>query len=267
MRSPLSWHSTETDYSVEQRLVERLATLRRRRHLAEVRLKRSEGLMQMMTPAVIKQEMEDQLAASWKGSPVVLAILFAQPGSPAVRQLCERGSYFNERTGDDWHLFFPGYFTFETPEVTVNTERLFQGAYHVDEIDDSRWFFSPSYFEKFRRDIERESEGRWAYSGETDLVILSVYLPSRGISTPDWESMLAGKLTDPDVGTQSLTLAQAIEKRMKDHDYDLQDAHFGLADVFGQPTSEGEGRSGLRASIPAIIQILRALAYLLRDHG
>ena len=266
MRSPLSWHSEASSYSVEQRLMERLTTLRRRRLMAEARLKRSADVLQTMTTAVIEQEIADRLAASWTGSPVVLAFLFSQPGSAAVEQLCQRGAYFNERTGDDWDLFFPGYFTFDTPELAQNTDQLLKDAIHVGDVDDLPWFFNPSYFEKFRKELEHGAKGRWTYSGETDLVVLSVYLHDQGAPTVDWESLQAGQLTDPNVGAHSLTLAEAIEKRMEDHDHDLQDEHFGLVDVFGQPRTDDEGGSGLLAYAPTVIQILRVLAELFHDH-
>ena len=207
MQSPVSWQSASTGYSVERCLQQRLSSLRARQHRAEQLLSHSDGLAQMMIGTPSRQDTQARLNASWNGSKIVLGMLFAHPDSGAIRQLCERGSYFDLRTKATWDLYFPGYIN--STEVALPTD-----ARRVCSNEDSPWYFSPTYFETYRSDLEKGSEGRWRYSGETDLVIVLADLPKQGDVTFEWESLQFSQLTDPNIGFTSSTLSQSLERIM-----------------------------------------------------
>src|SRR5579859_5452107 len=59
-----------------------------------------------MRAAGKRQEYENAIKSRMQSGPMVLAFLFAQPDSDAVRTLDTRGKYFDIRTGDTWDLFF-----------------------------------------------------------------------------------------------------------------------------------------------------------------
>ena len=43
-------------------------------------------------------------------TPSVVILVFAYPNSWSVKQLIQRHEYFDIRSGDDWDVFFPGYY-------------------------------------------------------------------------------------------------------------------------------------------------------------
>ncbi|MFZ2112255.1 MAG: hypothetical protein WAU77_00835 [Solirubrobacteraceae bacterium] len=166
----------------------------------------------------------DALRARWKGGPHVLAFLFAQPDSVAIRDLRARVDYFDHRTGDVWDLFFPGYYreeskpTYDDRPVGVTRE----------------WFFNPSGFDEIRRHIEDASAGLWRYSGNTDLVLIGCWLSGQMYSshiTIDWQSTLSGELTDREAGVTTLTLGAVVERITRDLEHGIEDGGYGVGQV------------------------------------
>lgn len=167
-------------------------------------------------------------------------LVFAQPDSWSARQLCARRSYFDVRSGEDWDVFFPGYYRYGSmgdPE-----------AVKLDEY----WGFSPRAFDSFRRELEQKSESRWRSDGESELVAMNATLVPGG-PVVDFASVVNGPLTEPDISVTTRTLAQAIERLGQQVDDRAEDADYGLAEVVGKAdevrAKEGViGRIGIGAA-------------------
>lgn len=186
-------------------------------------------------PARTRQDYETSLSARWPGGPTVLAFLFAQPDSDAIRMLDARGEYFDVRTGDTWDLFFPGYYRSasesqgQPPAAARPAGRDYAGG----------WCFSASDFNALRGHIEQASGGRWQYSGSSDLVLINAWLPDEGEPAIDWASTISGQITDQVAGARTLTLAGIIEKITRDFETAAEDASYGVAEVTGAPPRQG----------------------------
>lgn len=184
-----------------------------------------------MTPVRTEQEYEERLNA-WQGGYAVLAFLFAQPGESAIRTLDERGEYFDIRTGDTWDLFFPGYFRFTTLDWR---RRLGARTKQVAR----NWYFDTRGFEVLRRHIETNTDGRWNYSGGTDLVLLQAFVPRDGDPVVDWATIGSGSL-DADGET---SLNAVVEKISRDIENGCEDRFYGVSEVVGPPAPRADGVS------------------------
>lgn len=181
----------------------------------------------MVTPAASKRVYEDAIAARWEGGPTVLAFLFAHPDSDAFLALDGRGDYFNTRTGDTWDLFFPGYFISDNGAYFEEQA----GSRKVGKGHASDWYFSPGSFDTLRRHVERESGGRWEYSGGSDLVLINGWMLEHGDPVVDWASTAAGSVTDESTGTRTLSLPEVIERLSRDLEQALEDPRYGVSAV------------------------------------
>jgi len=133
-----------------------------------------------------------------------------------------RGEYFDIRTGDTWDLFFPGYY---------RSHRDIPHAQPIGHSFGRDLYFQPDGFNHLRKHIEDSSQGRWCYSGDTDLVLVNVYLPNLGEPTVDWRSIISGQITDGSAGIRTLTLANIIERITRDLEAALEDPNYGIGDV------------------------------------
>ena len=227
-----AWDEFEWDdqrsgaWTVTGRLRGHRDALRQAASDARRRNRQREGTVAMMTATYAQQVYEDGLRARWRGGPSVLAIIFAHPDTEAIRTLDTRGDYLNIRSGETWDLFFAGYYSSDAPRTEKQLESKPVGDHFARD-----WYFNSMAFEKLRGHVERMSGGRWQYSGETDLVLVNVWLPEHGEPTIDWESTQSGSLTDTRVGTSTLSLAQVIEKVSRDLQNEAEDAHYGIATV------------------------------------
>jgi hypothetical protein len=138
-----------------------------------------------------------------------------------------RGNYFDERTGDTWDLFFPGYYRSDKGrQFERSTGALPVGSSYADN-----WYFNPVRFNEIREYIERSSERRWEYSGGTDLVLINGWLPEEGELTVDWASTISGQVTDQQAGIKTLTLANVIERITRDLENTIEDTSYGVGEV------------------------------------
>lgn len=183
----------------------------------------------------------DEAAASWDGGPIVLAFLFAHPDSAAFRALDDRGGYFNVRTGDTWDLFFPGYFA---PDPRWNLQRDPRFT-PVGRTHARHWYFDAWAFDGLRQHIEASSQGRWEYSGGTDLVLIHGWMLAEGEPIIDWASTAAGVVTDESTATFTLSLPQVIERITRDLEQALEDPRYGVSAVT-EPTVPERGESDVR---------------------
>lgn len=239
-------------WTVMGRLRERQLAQLRAKADAMRRIEETAGRVQMMTAASGLESWEDSLRAAWRGGPTVLAFLFAQPDSDAIRSLDTRGKYFNVRTGQTWDLFFPGYY-----RAHDNHDIERQVAVPVGDGFASDWFFNEMDFDIFRRHIEKESGRRWLYSGETDLVLVNAMLLERGEPLVDWASAIAGQVSDRGAGSATLTLPTIIERISRDLEAGDEAADYGVGEVVGDDGSDDAAR---KAGRELMIQALAGIA-------
>jgi hypothetical protein len=200
---------------------------------------------------------EDQLRAASRGGPTVLAFLFALPESEVIHSLDVSGEYFDIRTGATWDLFFPGYCRAADRSSGEYAGRRARGQPVGGERFVADWRFSPHDFDLFCRDVERESGGRWSYSGDADLVLVNGWLEPWGEPTIDWESTMSGT-----VGPRGqATLGSVIAKMTRDLVDGREDPYYGVGDVVAP------GRSDERGGISMNEFMLAALLAIAADLG
>jgi hypothetical protein len=242
--------------------VTRVVTARRDRKLADARaarrrLRERENTLGLMLPASITRAAADDAAARWGGGPNLLAFLFAHPDSEAITSLGRRGEYFDYRSGDVWDLFFPGYYRSTENE---GAERAY-GASPVGRGYVADWYFHARDFDIFRREIEDFSEGRWRYSGGTDLVLVSGWMPARGTPTVDWRTTVSGAVTDDTTGAMTLSLPEVVERISQDLELALNSPDYGVSEVASPARPDATGGMGVTRDIvtQALGGILAAL--------
>lgn len=99
----------------------------------------------------------DTARADRHPAPSMVALLFAQPDSAAIRSLDARGEYFDHRTGNVWGLFFPGYYrSAQTDYFEAQT-----GARAVGRGYGRTWYFHAREFNSMRQDVELRSSRAW----------------------------------------------------------------------------------------------------------
>lgn len=215
-------------WTVTAQLREHRDRLLARARAAQRRVDERTSSLQLMSAAATLSTAADEAAARWTGGPTILALLFAHPDTEAIAALDARGEYFDHRTGENWDLFFPGYYRARNP----NSERRF-GAQPVGDEFLADWYFHPRDFDLFRTDIERLSEGRWQYSGTTDLVLAAAWLASDSEPAVDWATTVSGSLTDVLTGTVSVSMPEVIERLSREIEQALQSQDYGVPELTG----------------------------------
>lgn len=160
----------------------------------------------------------------------VAVFAFAPPDGAPARQLRRRRDYFDVRTGESWDVFFPGYFRYGSTDDPQQ------------QVFDDHWGFSPRAFNHFRADLQERTQGRWRYSGGSDIVLMTAAVAGDGTVTIDYESVIGGPLTDSQDDNQTLTLAQVIEAISHDLESDAQSPSYGISRVT-TPLEEAISRS------------------------
>lgn len=169
-----------------------------------------------------------------------------------MRMLDARGEYFDQRTGNTWDLFFPGYYKSD------NFKEVEVGARPAGHDFGASWYFNASEFNALRARVERASAGRWSYSGEVDLVLVNGLLVQDGKPVIDWASTISGPITDPSTGTRTLTLAGVVELVTRDFESAAEDASYGVGEVTDGPTPI-QGHGGRDFTLNALAGIAAAL--------
>lgn len=209
----------------------------------------------MMTPTSWIADIADETAARWSGGANVLALLFAQPDSVAIRTLDSRREYFDYRTGDSWDLFFPGYYR---SSKGAEFERR-AGARPAGTSDLEEWFFSPRDFNAFRRDVSDRTNGLWHYSGGTDLVLVPGWLPADGEPLLYWDETLSGSVTDDVTGVTTKSLPEVIESISHDLEEAWNSPDYGVSDVTNPRPPDTGGSVGRDILVNTLSGILAAL--------
>jgi hypothetical protein len=228
MWAATGWDDEHTRaWTVMGRLQQRQALLRSEARAARRRLEEEASTLRLMTAASARRDYENAAKARWNGGPTVLAFLFAPPDCEAIGMLDARGEYFDQRTGDAWDLFFPGYYRSE--QGADREQRT--GAVPVGGAYAANWYFNFRDFDALRAHVELESGGSWAFSGGADLVLVNGWMPESGEIEIDWKSTLSGQLTDGDAGVTTLTLGAVIERISRDLEQALEDPSYGVGAV------------------------------------
>lgn len=207
----------------------RQAKVEARRRIAD-----DEGSMQLMTPAVVERQYRDRLTAGWNGSFTVLAFMFAMPDEPTIEMLNRRGEYFDIRSGNSWDLFFPGYYRSSNGQLEAHV----MNTTPVGDRYARDWYFNSSDFDMLRQHVEDSSDGRWRFTGGSDLVLINAFVPERGEPTVDWESIQSGAIRPPE------TLAGVVERISGDLERHTEDSAYGVASITSSgrsPASKGGG--------------------------
>ncbi len=259
MYGAAAWDEWEWDgsrsgaWTVMGRLAARQRQLREDATAARRRERDRSRSSQMMTAASDMQAYQDSIAAAWRGGPSVLAFLFAQPDSHAIRSLDARGDYLNIRTGRTWDLFFPGYYQSDKPKLEKEIRSRCIGRNFAED-----WYFDAFSFDTLRRHVEHESRDLWRYSGETDLVLINLWLPEHGLPIIDWESTISGSLSESERG-ESLSLSQVVEKISRDLESGLEDPSYGVEQVVN-PSRKQDESTAKKVMIGALGGIVAAFA-------
>jgi hypothetical protein len=135
---------------------------------------------------------------------ISLGLLFAHPDSETMRLLAARQRYFDTRTGNDWDLFFPGYYS--APEKLHPSDRALETA-------KGTWWFSARAFDAARREVMAWSEDRWSYSGGADLLLADACIYDAVPFDVEWGSLVGGQLEGR---AGRMDLGEAIEAVMAD---------------------------------------------------
>ena len=214
-------------WSVMGRLRERRQVLNAEAAAAVRRLtKQKHESLRMMTAASGEAAVyQEALRAATRSGPTVLAFLFAQPYSDAIHALDSSGEYFDQRSGEDWDLFFPGYYRAEDDDLEKRA-----GSRPVGTNFAKGWYFNTNDFSRLRKHVQDASKARWKYSGLTDLVLICAWLEQDEEVTIDWESTISGSVTDSQ-GPSTLTLNEIIERVSDDLESGAEDANFGVRKV------------------------------------
>lgn len=94
----VDWENAEArGWTVMGRVRDRQAWHQRESVRARQRSAERQGKLGLMTAAAMQEAYEDSIKSRWSGGPAVLAFLFAQPDSDAIRTLDARGEYFDVR--------------------------------------------------------------------------------------------------------------------------------------------------------------------------
>jgi hypothetical protein len=206
-----------------------------------------------LPPAASAGSERDRAAAEWHGEPTLLAFLFSLPDSPTMRALDTSIDYLNQRTGDTWDLFFPGYYRQPSGEPTYEDRPIGGGGI-------SGWLFNALGFDLIRNHIERESRGRFTFSGNTDLVLVGAWLTEEGEPVIDWASTLSGTLTEPDGGIRTMNLGEIVERITNDLQRAGEDPSYGVGAVVNPQTPPSPPGALREFVITASAEIAAALA-------
>jgi hypothetical protein len=166
-----------------------------------------------------------------------------------------RREYFDIRTGEKWSLFFPGYYE------RGASNRVRRDPYIGRSRSTGDWSFDASGFDEIREHVASHSASRWRYSGETDLVLVGVWLPEEDEIVVDWESTTSGVLAHLEPGIPSRTLGAVVESITNNFDEKLDPAS-GISALL----ADGD-RPSHSAMRDFTTQVLSAVAATLMIHG
>lgn len=208
--------------SLQDRLSRQAAAVRSQLPSAE-----PEFRVNHMVAGTCEPDLMSQLGSSIAPIPIFLTFIFAYPDSEAIQTLDARGGVFDNRTGDNWDLFFPGYGMATGASSIIEPEEPVGKRFLKD------WFFSEQEFHALRAHIEDCSDNAWRFSGEIDLVTVNAWVAFGCEPSIDWESTQSGSLTD-----ETMTISQVVEAVSSEVEQGLEDQYFNIGSVLQQPDLE-----------------------------
>jgi hypothetical protein len=109
---------------------------------------------------------EEVRTAKWSNVWRLGVLVFTRPEEKICQEVIGPSlHYLHELTGDKVHFYFVGFFT-----GTGFGHKTFAGADFFG--DGQEWYFSPEYFASRQDSFEHLTDGRWRYSGGTDLLVV-----------------------------------------------------------------------------------------------
>lgn len=116
----------------------------------------------------------------------LVGILFAHPATAiAQSEIVRHLPHFHLRSGDAVDFFCVGYGAYWPPQHYVDQEALVK----IDGVD---WLFSDQAFSEVIDELE--SETRWKYSGETELLLVSAVKDDSGTISLEYENAIVCNL-------------------------------------------------------------------------
>lgn len=204
----------------------------------------------------------------------LLALVVSGPWGSVLTELADHHAYWDHRTGDRLHVFFAGVLSNIQDGRPHNAEVARNLTYFDKEIvqleppnrppsrsggrdrhPGSRgWYWSPRLFNEFRRELEQATDGRWTFSGSSDLVVVNV-LGGGGVEgTVDWASTTCIQLDRAYEDGGVRWFGELIERLTTAIERQPSDEFWGLGDIVARDEEQFGGSNGSRA-----------IKYLIRD--
>lgn len=130
----------------------------------------------------------DAIHADWPNIWRLGVVVFTRPEDAICKEIITPSlNYLHELTGEKVHFYFVGFLDKEAMDYRKEVASDLFG-------DGKRWYFSPSDFARVQTEFENFSNGRWNYSGGTDLLVVP-YRIRKGVFYIDADKALDIKLS------------------------------------------------------------------------
>ena len=140
-----------------------------------------------------------------------------RPGTTLGTEITPSLSYYHHRSGEHINFYCPGF------EIGWEPERL--------QPEENQFFYDPSDFERFRKEIERRS--KWRYSGGTDLLLVNARFDETEANL-DFSSAIAADLIKMKAVAAIDSIDSYIEKIIRSAEtQDGSDPTWGFSDKLG----------------------------------
>lgn len=151
--------------------------------------------------------------------------------------LDERGHHLDRRSGEKFDLFFPGYFkNSRSLPSRFRSAFLSTGTQTLGENFAADWAFDERGFEELAQFLEGQSNSRWSYGHDSELVLFHVQ--NQALSAPeiDW-TPLSGRLSETGTGSLQWIVSQMGE----DFEKQNQDSYYGIGDLVSKNVTQTGG--------------------------
>lgn len=185
----------------------------------------------------------------------LIGILFSHPATAlAQSEIINHLPHFHVRSGDAVDFFCVGYGAYWPPEHFVDQNP-------VANIQGVDWLFSDQAFSNVIDELE--SETRWKYSGETELLLVSAVKERSGRVILDYESAIVCNLeamARDKAFTSVRAFFTALFRYAKDHS--ASNSAWGLSDDRGIAV----GKSALKEAVLSLLPISLKESYKKAEH-
>lgn len=208
----------------------------------------------------------------------LLAIVFSGPWGSVLADVASHGAYLDERTGESLQVFFAGVLptsdhtwipSVETIRGWYDTELLIltppirkpsdaRDRWHRDVFTrEGGWVWSPRAFDELRREVEAASDGRWQFSGNSDLVLAN-FLHGPGIEPAiDWESTITVALDRFETRDDGRWFGEIVESLTRAcEDREASDPLWGMSELVDTDPEQLGGSAAARSLKYLLLQVL-----------